>query len=109
MNQKKSFDFPYTCPLIDKEIEYCKNTIENYLTDYIEKLCPLMPEEEIKKISKQWGKDLYDAISSCFEIIRETNEKIRNEAEKQIDILENEIEILKSEIESLQNELDVLS
>ena len=95
-------DFSYTCPKIDKEIGKVKDTIIDCISDYITQLCPLMPESEILKLSKDWGEDIYNNIESAFETIRETNEDMRKQADYQIYKLEGEVSDLKSEIKELE-------
>ncbi len=106
MARRNSFDFPYTCPKIDKAINDCKYTLESYLSDYIEDLCPHIPNEEVKRISKDWSEQMYEAISDYFEIVRKTNEEMRDEANRQIAYLENRILALEEEIKSLEKQLD---
>ena len=103
---RNSFDFAHTCPKIDKAIDSCKDTIESYLTDYISEICPMMPDESVSKIAEEWSKQIYDAISDCFESVRRTNEEMRGEANRQISSLEDELENAKDEIKNLKNQLE---
>lgn len=109
MARRSSFDFAHTCPKIDKAIGSCKDTIESYLTGYIENLSPYIPQAEIERISKEWSKELYDAISDCFESVRETNEEMRDEANRQIANLEDEVSGLKDEVKYLESRSDAVS
>lgn len=109
MARRNSFDFAYTCPKIDKAIENCKDTLESYLSGYIEDLCPLIPQAEVERISKEWSKEVYEAISDCFESVRQTNEEMRDEANRQIANLEDEISTLKDEVKYLESQLDEVS
>lgn len=109
MAWNNKFDFPYTCTTIDEQIERCKDILNRYLADFIEKLCPYMPQNEVTKLSTEWGKELYDAISNTFEIVRDTNIEMRCAAETQIGGLNSEIEELKKEIKLLENKLYELS
>lgn len=102
-------DFSHTCPKIDKAIAGAKNTIIDYLKDFITDLCPYMPNEKVNELSEDWGTDLYDRISDAFEATRETNEDMRKQADYQIERLESEIEDLKSEIKELESQLDAAS
>jgi gas vesicle protein len=102
MARRSSFDFAHTCPKIDKAIDSCKDTIEDYLSGYIENLSPLIPSNEIERISKEWSEELYNAISDCFESVRETNEDMRDEANRQISNLEYEIASLKADVKHLE-------
>ena len=109
MARRNSFDFAYTCPKIDKAIDSCKDALESYLSGYIEDLCPYIPQAEVERISKNWSKEMYDAISDCFESVRDTNEEMRDEANRQIADLEDEILKLKDEVKSLESQLDEVS
>lgn len=105
MARRQSFDFAHTCPKIDKAIDSCKDTLECYLYDYIEELSPLMPRAEIERISKDWSGKMYDAISDCFESVRQTNEDMRDEANRQIAFLEDEVSNLQDEVNYLERQL----
>lgn len=94
----KSFEFPYTCVDIDKNIAYCKNTIYNYLEDAIYIDSNNMSKREIKEKLDELTNNLYDEISDYFENVRMTNEKMRNEAEKQIDKLYDIIDELEDRL-----------
>ena len=109
MARRNSFNFAHTCPKIDKAIDSCKDTLESYLTDYINELSPMIPDAEVERIAKEWSKQMYDAISDCFENVRQTNEEMRDEANRQIADLEDEISNLKDEIKSLEGQLDAVS
>lgn len=108
MTRRNSFDFPHTCPKINKAIDSCRDTLESYLYGYIEDLCPYIPSAEVERISKNWSKEMYDAISDCFESVRQTNEEMRDEANRQIAYLEDEISDLKYEVKSLESQLDAV-
>lgn len=104
-----SLDYSHTCPKIDKAISEAKDTIIDYLKDYIVDLCPYLPDEKANELAKDWGADLYDKISDGFENVRETNEDMRKQADYQIDKLETEISDLKSEISELERQLEAVS
>lgn len=102
-------DFPYTCPKIDKSISMAKDTIKAFLKDYIIELSPFVSEIKANELSSDWGGQIYNEISECFETVRETNEDLRNQAEYQIETLESEICDLKSQIDDLKNEINELN
>jgi gas vesicle protein len=105
MPRKNSFDFPHTCPKIDKAIDSCKDKLENYLIDYIGEICSYIPHDKICEIAKKWSIEMYDGIADCFESVRQTNEQMREEANIQIANLENDIEKLNDEVKYLENRL----
>jgi vacuolar-type H+-ATPase subunit I/STV1 len=100
------FDYSYTCPKIDKEINSVKSTIGSFLKDYIERLCPLMSSSTVLELSNDWTEELYESLESAFETVRETNSDIRAAAENQIDKLEERISEMEDEIEALEEKLD---
>ena len=106
MARRNSFDFAHTCPKIDKAINSCKDRLESYLTDYINEMCPMIPDQKVAEIAKDWSEQIYDDISDCFESVRQTNEEMRDEANRQIANLEDELENAKDEIISLERQLD---
>jgi uncharacterized protein Yka (UPF0111/DUF47 family) len=101
MTKRNSFDFSHTCPKIDKAITAAKDTIKSYLKDYINDLCPYIPDGKAIELSNDWGETIYNDISDCFETVRETNEDMRDEANRQISALEDEVDSLKDEIKQL--------
>jgi len=109
MARRNSFDFAHTCPKIDKAIAAAKHTIQSYLKDYINDLCPYIPDEKAIELSNDWGETIYNDISDCFESVRETNEDMRREADSQIDRLADEISDLNEQIKDLEHQLEVVS
>jgi gas vesicle protein len=109
MARRNSFDFAHTCPKIDKAIDSCKDRLESYLTDYINEMCPMIPDTKVSKIAKEWSTQMYDDISDCFESVRQTNEEMRDEANRQIESLEDELENEKDEVKHLRRQLEAVS
>ena len=109
MARRNSFDFAHTCPKIDKAIAEAKHTIQSYLKDYINDLCPYIPDEKAIELSNNWGETIYNDISDCFENVRETNEDMRKEADSQIDKLADEISDLNEQIKELERQLEAVS
>jgi gas vesicle protein len=109
MARRNSFSYPHTCPKIDRAIASAKHTIQSYLRDYIKDLCPYIPVEKATELADDWGEIIYDNISDCFEIVRETNEDIRREAESQIDRLVDEISDLNEQIKELERQIEAVS
>ena len=105
-----SFDFGYTCPSIDKDIEYIKYTLVDCVESFIDELCPLMPSSYQKELSEVHGKVFYEQIEDYVENIRKTNEEMREAATTQIDSMtedyKEQIEVLKEEISSLEKQID---
>ena len=99
------FDYPWTCPKIDKQIAQAKREIKDFLFDFIEELCPKIPYNAMHELASGKTDELYRAIESCFEEVRRLNEGIRDAAEKQIKEKEQEVSDLQKEIERLEGEL----
>lgn len=98
-----SLDFGYTCPTIDKCIDYSKSAIEDHIMEIIKEynliissLCayPLEIHEEIKGHVDS----LFEEIESQFEELRSLNEDMRKQADHQIDFLEGQVEDLEYEL-----------
>lgn len=100
------FDFNYTCPKIDKEINSVKSIIQDDLEDYIEQLCPLMDKETILKLRSDFAKQMYEHIESSFETVRETNQDMRAAAENQIKFLDDTILNLEEYIKELESKIE---
>lgn len=96
-----SFDYPNTCPAIDRYIKEAKENIENQLKDIVYQLSPLFYEVENQRdsIVKTWAEEIYSDLESIFEDVRSTNSDMRESAESQIEQLERRISDLESEIE----------
>ena len=102
-------NFSHTCPKIDKAISEAKDTIIDYLRDYIIDICPYISYKKANELSNDWGTDLYDRISNGFEATRETNEDMRKEADSQIGRLADEISDLNEQIKELERQLEAVS
>lgn len=100
-----SFNYPHTCPKIDKSIGGVKDRIDSKIDSIIEQLCPLISTEDRRRLTNDWTFELYESIEDLIEDIRDTNVDMRNSAEGQIVQLENEVEDLKLTLIDLENEL----
>jgi len=99
----KGFNFPHTCPTIDKALRSLEWVIENELS-------PLQEEVDTAKLTRT----LYREIEPIFEDVRATNVEMREVADSQISLLEDEIDSLRDEVnrlsarvEELERELDL--
>ena len=92
------FDFPYTCPRIDRAIRHAEATISSYLESVLSEVCPLLDERSIRNYAEANAKALYKDLEEYFEATRETNEDMRREAELQLKALQQEIDNLKAEV-----------
>lgn len=102
----RSFDYGYTCPDINKNIEYIQDTIENFLQYLIDDYRDNGFNEDISV--KQLSKDLYSDIEQYIEEIRSSNQSIRDAAEKQIQDIENEKADVEEELKQANNYVEDL-
>jgi len=112
------FDFPYTCPDIDKAIDGVKKDLGDGLYKHLNKLHEeieysiknnqAITQDELNGIISDTTSDLWNDIKDYFELVRDTNRGMRYRAEKQIKILECEISDLTNEILRLNREISVL-
>lgn len=102
-----TFDYPYTCPDINKNIEYIQGSIENFLQYLIDDYRDNGFNEDISV--KQLSKDLYSDIEQYIEEIRSSNQSIRDAAEKQIQDVENEKADVEEELKDRYKEIDDLN
>lgn len=105
-----NFDYSWTCPDINKEIENFREVVSDKLDDLISELNPMFYSFSAEKIKYRntWEEDIYKSIESCIENIRDTNTKIRDEADRQIENAIYEAENYKCQLEQLQDEYDNL-
>jgi DNA-binding FrmR family transcriptional regulator len=100
------FDYPNTCPQIDKQIGAVRDEIFNFLNGLLKEACPLLDDKTLHEVADQNANLLYERIEDCFEVTRETNEKMRREAEKQIDALQSELTDLEHELQDIQSRIE---
>lgn len=100
-----SFEHPWTCPIIDKNINYAKSTIQEFLNDLLEDSVPILGELDRKHICDKQSAILYRDLENIFEDVRRSNEEMRQSAEKQIDSLESDISDLEYELEECESKI----
>lgn len=96
------FDYPYTCPRIDKTINSAKKIIESFIDSLLSDAVPLLPTDTREGLAKEHSEALYLDLEECFESVRNENEQMRREANRQIESLEREVSDLQSEIERME-------
>lgn len=110
----KNFNYGWTCPDIDKQIDIFKSDLSNRLDELIGELSPKFAETStFIQYREDWLKTIYGDAENCFEEVRTCNSDIRDAAEKQIQDLIDELEEEKrlrqhyeTEAEDLQRKLD---
>ena len=98
-----SFDFPHTCPKIDKNIDEFKDQlfqhIDNILSDLNEPLYnQLYQSKQLESYINNYVSNIYDDVKDIFEAVRTSNSDIRDAAEYQINEKQNIIDCLKTEL-----------
>lgn len=104
------FRYPHTCPDIDKNIKAFKDSLEEYLTDLFDYICPpsLVDSNEAQKIKKDYLKYISDEANNCFENVRTVNSDMRDEVERVLDLKNSEIDELNDTIGTLEKRIDDL-
>lgn len=93
-----AFDYPDTCPKINRAILQAESQISDFLDDLLYEACGLLPKETRQKLVEQYTKDLYEKLADAFEEARSTNVDMREEADSQIAALKNELADLEAEL-----------
>ena len=98
-----SFDYPYTCPRIDKNITIFKNVayrlIESLIEEHNPKLVETIKSSDLEMIINQEVDNFYFDVKSLFEDVRNSNSDIRSAAEYQLKEKEDLISYLEGQIE----------
>lgn len=106
---KNSFNYPHTCPQIDKNIDSFKQSLSDMLDELISEINPLFSETSaITDFRNGWEKAIFDAAEKIFEDTRKANEDMRKEAEYQIDNLTEELEEARDNIKDLERKVSDL-
>lgn len=92
------FDYPDTCPKINKLIAKAESEIDSFLDQLLDEACPLLSGEHRRNVLNGWVKNLYATLEPIFEEVRETNADMRSAAEDQITSIRDEIAELKAEV-----------
>ena len=97
------FDFPHTCPKIDKNINEFKDQlfqhIDNLISDHNELFYEQLDKtKQLEKYIQQYVDNLYNDVEQIFETVRSSNSDIRDAAEYQINEKQNIIDHLEAEL-----------
>ena len=107
------FDYPWTCPEIDKDIGCAKIVIEDAMESILRELTdplkiPVGFEEEGVWVEYN-TQTLYNNLEDVFENTRNTNDAMRKEAGVQITNLEEQLANLKYEyVEEIKELNDII-
>lgn len=102
--RRVAFDFPNTCPRIDKQIDAAKSVIYKFVESLLEEACPLLSSETLQRLAADNADNLYANLEDCFESVRSINEEMRREADRQISELHDEVSGLEAQVEQLERE-----
>lgn len=98
------FDYPNTCPRIDKQIDGAKNVMYRFVESLLEEACPLLSSETLQRLASENSDNLYRDLKDCFEVVRRTNEEMRSEADRQISVLQDRIADLEADLERAERQ-----
>jgi len=101
--RRVNFDYPNTCPQIDKAITRAKHEISSFIDDLLSDACGLLEAETRKALASDYADSLYLNLEDLFEDTRRTNEQMRDSADSQIADLKAEIEDLERKINELES------
>lgn len=108
-----SFDYKYTCPIIDKEIDRSKDIIREEIQELISSISPFVTGDSLYDLVSEYTEQLYKRLEPCFETTRSSNEGMRTEADNQISSLGEELDSLQEDtnirIQSLEDEIQSLN
>ena len=98
-----SFNYPHTCPKIDKNISEFKDMLYQHLDSLISEHNELFYEQlyktkQLEKYIQQHVDNLYNDVEQIFETVRTSNSDIRDAAEYQINEKQNIIDHLEAEL-----------
>lgn len=100
--RKVGFDYPNTCPKIDKAIGKAKDEIDSFINGLLDDACPLLPKQRREELAEGYARELYDNLEDAFETVRATNEDMRSEADSQISDLKSQLNDLELEVKQLE-------
>lgn len=101
-----SFDYPYTCPDIDKAIDDCKDKLRQQIEILISDACPFMKSMSVDEKAREYSQYFWEAVEEAFEGARESNKFIRKAAEHQITALEDEVDNLQDQVQQLERQIE---
>jgi len=109
MSKRAIFDYPNTCPQIDRAMREAESQLSDVLDALLEEACPLLVGGIHRRdILIDWAKRGFEAVEESFESVRSTNEDMRRAAESQIESLASELSDADAEIEALKQRIHEL-
>ena len=107
-----SFDYPYTCPSIDRSLQHVTSSIDDLIHDLTTNLLATeMSDDDRSSIVdyvNELGVHIEGMVSAAIEEVRETNISMRDSADKQCDELRTEISDLETQCDELSREISDL-
>ena len=112
MSTRTSFNYPNTCPKIDKNIDNFRDCLKDFIEEFFNGYNPAI-QNTLGSYSSQWKElldskvdELYNQAEPIFENVRTCNSDMRDEIEKTIDDFVDEIDDLQREIKDINYELE---
>lgn len=102
----KVFDFAWTCPDINKQIEKIQSELIELAEEIIVDVSPYVDGNSLLKLKQQWGASMYERIEQYIEGVRSTNSDMRDQAEKQMEDMKDEIDTLKKDNRDFERQID---
>lgn len=111
MSVRTTFNYPNTCPTIDKNISIFRNTLRNEITDIIRELCPKLAEEfedtsNYQNLLHEYTERIYNQAEPIFENVRTCNSDMREEIEAVIVDFVDEISDSQRDLKDVEYELE---
>lgn len=100
--QRAVFDYPYTCPTIDRGIQSMRRAIKDHIENSTSQLVPFLNSGQIEEWAEDGLDGLIDELADIFEQVRESNEEMREAAEAQIKALIDENAELEARLADLE-------
>lgn len=118
---KTDFNYPNTCPTIDKNIDGFRDSVKTFVEEFFNEYNPAL-QNALGNYSTQWYSlvnskcdEIYSYVESYFEDVRRCNSDMRDEiantlkeAEDEIEDLEHELKVANERIDELEKEKEIL-
>lgn len=100
------FNYPNTCPDIDKIINRFQDCIERDLIELIETLAPDLSDAEKQGYVDHYTYSVYGYAEEAFENVRQCNSDMRKHIEHEVDKFNDDYSDLEAQIRTLEYDLN---
>jgi len=94
------FNYDYTCPLINENIEELKKEMRIILSNNLLEHYRLLSNTKEEQFIRDSINEIYGKFEFFFERVRASNIQLRQEAEEQIESIESDLENAQEEIQA---------